>query len=111
LQHARPATRQLREIEKAYLVNRETETDRKVRLWEQHGQTLLMGLMTLGSAYMGNALVDSKTAQAATVVELKTLTTNVARLEGVVTAMQQQYATRAEFAVHEQRIQALEAKR
>lgn len=92
-------------------VNRDDETARKVRLWEQHGQTILLGLITASMAFVGNALWDANKVQATLVTEVKHLTEKVARLEGATTAMQQQFVTRAEFAVHEQRIQALESKR
>ncbi len=92
-------------------VKPETETDRKVRLWEQHGQTILLGVITTAMAFVGNALWDANKVQATLVAEIKHLTEKVARLEGAAGAMQSQYVTRPEWAVHEQRIQALEAKR
>jgi hypothetical protein len=92
-------------------MSQETETARRVRMWEQHGQTIMSGLTLAALAWTANALIDAKSAQAATAVELKTMSVHIARLEGAVSAMQQQYVTRSEFAVHEQRIQGLEAKR
>jgi hypothetical protein len=86
------------------------DISRRVRLWEQHGQTLMLTIITAALAYSGNALVKSEAAQAATTVELRNMSANVHRLEGAVTAMQQ-YVTRAEFAVQEQRLQTLENKR
>lgn len=91
--------------------NQDIDVGRRVRLWEQHGQTLMLTIITAALAYSGNALVKSEAAQAATTVELRNMSANVHRLEGAVTAMQQQYVTRAEFAVHEQRLQTLENKR
>jgi hypothetical protein len=88
-----------------------SDITRRVRLWEQHGQTIMLAVITGALAYSGNALVDSKAAQAAMAAELRSMTANLHRLEGAVTSMQLQYVTRAEFAVHEQRIQTLESKR
>ena len=87
------------------------EIDRKVRLWEQHGQSIMLAVITGVLAYSANALVDAKTAQASMAAELKSMSAQMQRLEGAVSAMQLQYVTRGEFAVHEQRIQAMEAKR
>lgn len=84
---------------------------RRFRLWEQHGQTILLGVITAALAYAGNAMVEAKAAQAAMAVEIKSMSNHLSKLEGAVIAMQAQYVTRAEFAVHEQRIQAMEAKR
>jgi hypothetical protein len=87
------------------------ETDRKVRLWEQHGQSIMLAVITGVLFYASNALVDAKAAQASMVSEMKAMAAQMQRLEGAVSAMQLHYATRAEFLVHEQRIQSLEAKK
>ena len=89
----------------------ETESTAKVRLWEQHGQSIMLAVITGVLAYSGNALVDAKTAQASMASELKSMSAQMQRLEGAVSAMQLQYVTRGEFAVHEQRIQSLEGGR
>lgn len=87
------------------------ETDRRVRVWEQHGQSIMLAVITGVLAYSANALVEAKTAQASMITEVRGLSAQVQRLEGAVTAMQLQYVTRGEFAVHEQRIQKLESAR
>jgi hypothetical protein len=92
-------------------VSRADETALKVRLWEQHGQTILLGLISASMAFVGNSLWESNKVQATLVAEVKHLSERVAKLEGATGAMQQLYVTRPEWAVHEQRIQALEAKR
>lgn len=88
-----------------------TETDRKVALWERHGQTLLLACVTTALGYAGNALIDSRTAQASMATEMKFMSSQLLRLEGAVSAMQLQYVTRPEFAVHEQRLQAMERRK
>ena len=88
-----------------------TDTDHKVALWERHGQTLLLTGITAALGYAGNALIDSRTAQASMASEMKSMANQLLRLEGAVTAMQLQYVSRAEFAVHEQRLQAVERRK
>jgi len=87
------------------------EIERKVRLWEQHGQTIMMAAVLGVLTFAGNALLDAKTAQAAMAVEVKNMSAQIQRMEGAITAMQAHYVTRGEFAVHEQRIQVLESRR
>jgi outer membrane murein-binding lipoprotein Lpp len=88
-----------------------SDTDRKVRLWEQHGQSILLAVITGVLFYCGNALIDAKAAQATMSSEIKAMAAQVARLEGSVTAMQSNFVTRPEFGVHEQRLQTLERGR
>lgn len=87
------------------------ETDRKVRLWEQHGQTIMLAVITGALAFTGNALIDAKTAQASMAAEIKGMAAQIHKMEGALTSMQLLYVTRPEFQVHEQRLQALEARR
>lgn len=81
----------------------------KVSLWEQHGQTIMLMVITGVLAFAAKALWESNTVQATMAAEIKNLSSQVSKLEGAVGAMQASYVTRAEFAVHEQRIQSLES--
>lgn len=87
------------------------DTDRKVRLWEQHGQSIVLAVILGVLTFTAKTLWDANTIQATMAEKISGLSNQVAKLEGAVSTMQQQYVTRAEFAVHEQRIQTLEAKR
>ena len=82
------------------------EVAEKVALWEKHGQTIMLAVITGVLAFSAKTLWDSNAIQATMVARIDSLTNQVAKLEGAVSAMQQQYVTRSEFAVHEQRIQA-----
>ena len=75
-------------------------------MWEKHGQTIMLAVITGVLAFSAKTLWDSNAIQATMVARIDSLTNQVAKLEGAVSAMQQQYVTRSEFAVHEQRIQA-----
>lgn len=88
-----------------------TETERRFRLWEQHGQTIMLAVITGALMFASKALWDNNAVQATMVAEIKHLTTQVAELKGAMNSMQASYITRAEFAVHEQRLQALEARK
>mgnify|MGYP000382039745 CR=1 FL=1 len=80
-------------------------------LWEQHGQTLLLSVITAVLLFASKTLWDANAVQASMITKIEHLSTQVSRLEGAVTAMQANYVTRGEFAVHEQRIQTLEGER
>jgi len=86
------------------------EIDRKVNLWEQHGQTLLLSIITAALLWAAKTQYEANALQATLVARIDNLSANVARLEGAVATMQQQFVTRAEFAVHEARIQAVERR-
>jgi hypothetical protein len=88
-----------------------TETDRKVALWERHGQTLMLAVITAALSYAGSALLDARTAQASMAAELHAVSRELQELRGAVSAMQLNYVSRAEFAVHEQRLQAVERRK
>lgn len=87
------------------------DIERKVNTWERHGQSIMLAVITGVLAYSGNALVEAKTAQAAMAAELRSMAGQMQRLEGAFTAMQSNYVSRAEFSVHEQRLQAVEARK
>lgn len=87
------------------------QADRKLRTLEQHWQTLLLGTITAVLFFAAKTLWDSNGVQAAMLAKIENLTTQVAKLEGAVGAMQTNYVSRPEFAVHEQRIQSLESKK
>jgi hypothetical protein len=82
--------------------------DKKVKVWEQHGQTIMLFVITAVLGFASKTLWDANAVQATMVAEIRSLTSNVARLEGALSAMQQQYVSRNEFAIHEQRIQRVE---
>lgn len=82
----------------------------KAQTWERHGQSLLLALITSALVFTAKTLFDSNAMQATLVARIEALSNQVARLEGAVTSMQAQYVTRAEFSIHEQRIQGLEAR-
>lgn len=77
--------------------------------WERHGQTFLLALMTAVLFFAARTLWDNNAVQAKMTEQIAALGLQVAKLEGTVSAMQQQYVTRPEFSVHEQRIQSIEA--
>ena len=87
------------------------ETERRIRLWEQHGQSIILAVILGVLAFTAKTLWDSNSIQAGMVEKIASLSNQVAKLEGAVSTMQQQYVTRAEFAVHEQRIQSLESRK
>ena len=82
----------------------------RLRTWERHVQTILMAATIGVMSFASKAVWDSNTAQAQMAVRIEGLTNQVAELRGAVGSMQQQYVLRAEFAVHEQRIQLLEGR-
>jgi hypothetical protein len=84
-------------------------TPRERGIWEQHGQTLMLSVITAVLMFSSKTLWDSNAIQASMIEKINGLSSQVARLEGAVTAMQANYVTRGEFAVHEQRIQNIEA--
>lgn len=88
-----------------------TDTVARVKLWEVHGQTIMLGLIMAVLTFTAKTLWDSNAIQAAMTEKISSLSNQVAKLEGAVSAMQSQYVTRPEFATHEQRIQALEGRR
>jgi hypothetical protein len=89
----------------------DTEFEPRLGVWERHGQTLLLGVITAVLAFAAKALWDGSTAQATAAIEIKNLSLQIAKLEGTVQAMQSNFVTRGEFAVHETRIQSLESRR
>lgn len=92
-------------------MSQQNETARKIRLWEQHGQTIMLFVITGALAWTANTLWESNTSQAALTAEVRHLSSQMAELRGGLNAMQTQYVTRPEFVVHEQRLQTLEANR
>ena len=84
---------------------------RETSVWEQHGQSLLLAVITAVLMFASKTLWDSNAIQASMIEKISGLSTQVARLEGAVSAMQANYVTRGEFAVHEQRIQSIETER
>lgn len=84
---------------------------RKVRLWEQHGQSILLFVITMSLAWTAKTLWDSNASQASTATDVRVIREQLAELRGAVSAMQTQYVPRGEFLVHEQRIQSLEARK
>ena len=84
---------------------------RDASIWEQHGQTLLLSVITAVLLFASKTLWDSNAIQASMIEKISGLATQVARLEGAVSAMQANYVTRGEFAIHEQRIQNMETER
>ena len=86
-------------------------TAAKVALWERHGQTIMLAVITTVLAFSAKTLWDTNATQAKMTEQIASLTTQVSELRGAFSAMQQQYVTRSEFAVHEQRIQSLEISR
>lgn len=89
-----------------------TPTNRRAAsIWEQHGQTLLLSVITAVLLFASKTLWDSNAIQASMIEKISGLATQVARLEGAVSAMQANYVTRGEFAAHEQRIQNIETER
>jgi hypothetical protein len=84
---------------------------RKVLTWERHGQSIMLAIITSVLAYSANAMVDAKTSQASMAAELRAMAAQMQRLEGAFSAMQNNYVSRAEFNVHEQRLQAVEARK
>lgn len=89
-------------------MSRESEDS---NIWEQHGQTLLLSIITAVLLFASKTLWDANAIQASMIVKIEALAAQVSRLEGAVTAMQANYVTRGEFAVHEQRIQSIESER
>lgn len=79
-------------------------------IWEQHGQTLLLSVITAVLLFASKTLWDANAMQATMIEKIGSLTNQVARLEGAVSSMQASYITRGEFVVHEQRIQSIESE-
>ncbi len=86
------------------------EVDRKVRLWAQHGQTLMLAVITATVGFAAKTTWDSNTLQATLVARIDILTLQITELK----QQQTQYITRPEFAAHEayihQRLQAVEGR-
>lgn len=80
-------------------------------IWERHGQTIMLSVITAALMFASKALWDSNAVQTAMSVRIEHLTTQVAELRGAMNSAQLNSPTRAEFAGHEQRLQALESKR
>lgn len=85
------------------------EIDRKVRLWEQHGQTIMLAVITAALAFAAKTMWDANALQATMVAKIEALSSQLARLESSMSEMQAQYITRSEFNGHEQRLQRLES--
>lgn len=90
---------------------RENDVERKVRLWEQHGQSILLFIITASLAWTAKTLWEANANAAALTADVRAIREQVSELKGTMSAIQAQYVTRGEFLVHEQRIQSLEAKR
>ena len=89
----------------------EEETKKKLQLWEQHGHTILLFIISAALAFLGKTLWEANAVQATMLAKIDGLTAQVAKLEGALGAMQANYVSRVEFSVHEQRLQHLEAIR
>ena len=87
------------------------EATRRVRLWEQHLQSVLLALITAALIFAATSLVDAKALQATLVAQIAALSNQVARLEGSVSTVQANHVSRTEFMVHEQRLQTLEKRK
>ncbi len=79
--------------------------------WERHGQTIMLSVITMVLAFSAKTLWDANAIQATMAERIAALSNQVAKLEGAVSSMQANYVTRAEFAVHEQRIQSIEQRK
>ena len=94
--------------------NKSTETEgaaSRFMVWERHGQSLLLAIITAALLGTVSILYNSNATQAAMANEMRSLSTQVAELRGTVSAMQLNYVTRNEFVMHMQRLQALEQRR
>lgn len=49
-----------------------TETERRFRLWEQHGQTIMLAVITGALMFASKALWDNNAVQATMVAEIST---------------------------------------
>lgn len=87
------------------------ETAQKLAVWERHGQTILLSIITTTLIGTATILYNSNATQASMAAEIRALQTQVGEMRIAITAMQQHYVSRPEFQNHEQRIQALESRR
>lgn len=70
---------------------------RRFTLWEMHGQTIMLGVITAALLFTARTLYDSNAVQSSLLARIDALSTQVARLEGALSQMQSQYVTRPEF--------------
>jgi hypothetical protein len=89
--------------------NQVSQVERKVEIWERHGQTILLAVTTTALLGTASILYNSNAVQASMAADIRTLTGAVSELKGTIGAMQLNYVTRVEFNVHEQRIQRVES--
>jgi len=85
-----------------------SDDPRQRRIWEQHGQTIMLFVITSALGFATKTLWDSNALQASLVVQIKYLTEQVSELRQTLNSSQQNNVSRSEFVVHEQRLQALE---
>lgn len=83
----------------------------RVAVWERHGQTIMLSVITATLIGTASILYASNGTQHAMAAEIRNLTNQVAELRGTVQAMQFQYVSRVEFQGHETRLQTLESRK
>lgn len=91
------------------MTNERRATER-VAMWEQHGQTILLAVITATLIGTASILFASNATQASMTTEIRTLTNQVAEMRGTLNAVQLQYISRAEYTTIVSRVQALEAR-
>ena len=78
---------------------------------ERHFQTIMISVITGAIIFAANYFYNDNKSNAVQQTQLQVLTGQVIEMRADLRAMQNNYVSRAEFAVHEQRLQAIEARK
>lgn len=85
------------------------EVLRRLNMWEQHGQTIMLGVITAALLFTARTLYDSNAVQSSLLARIDALSAQVAHLEGALSQMQVQNVTRPEFTDLQARVIRVEA--
>ena len=84
------------------------ETKRRGEIWERHGQSVMLFVVTAVLGFSAKFMWDSSRQVAEMAAEMKFMSLSIARLEGSVSAMRAEYVTRPEFNSYADRLRNIE---
>lgn len=88
------------------------DTKRKMEVWERHGQTIMLFVVTAALAFTGKFIWEVNTALTKAAAEQKAdrerFNEAIVRFDATLTIIQNQYVTQRQFEGYVERLRALE---
>lgn len=84
------------------------ETKKKAETWERHVNTLMIFVVTAALGFSAKFMWDASRQVAEMAAEMKFMSLTIARLEGTISTMKNEYITRPEFESYAVRLRNIE---